>query len=422
MEIREEPSKQAEKIDYDLMVIGGGAAGLMASIRAAERGLKVLLLEKNPRLGVKILMSGGTRCNITHNCDNRALIAAYGKNGQFLHSALASWSIQDTIQFFHGEGVLTKVEETGKIFPVSDRAVDVLAALVNRLRRTDAEIALGEAVTDIQPCLNGFTVSTKKRSYFVRQLIVTTGGKSYPGCGTNGDGYKFLEKLGHTIVPTRPALVPIRVDLPSLASLRGVTLPHIQLQVLENQKAIYKTRNSLLFAHFGLSGPAALDASKAISRHANPERLQIELDYLPSISIEEYQSRIQKLTSQEGRKLLAVVFSQVLPRSLVESLMTQIDLPLDRKTAGLTKLEREKWVQIVKHHRIRVLGTLGFEKAEVTSGGISLLEVDSKTMQSKIVPGLFIAGEILDLDGPIGGYNFQIAWSTGYLAGNSAGK
>src|SRR5689334_5893131 len=207
----------------DIVVVGAGAAGLVAAIRAAECGRRVLLLEKNRKPGVKILMSGGTRCNITHATDNRGIVEAYGPPGRFLHSALAALSVQDTLDLFHAEGVGTKVEETGKVFPVSDRAVDVLDALLRRLRRSGATLALAEPVLDLDATADGFTVAMPSRTVSCRSVILTTGGRSYPGCGTTGDGYRLAQKFGHTVVPTRPALVPISSPEGWVAGLRGVT-------------------------------------------------------------------------------------------------------------------------------------------------------------------------------------------------------
>src|SRR5438445_3304715 len=232
---------------WDVVVIGAGAAGLLAAIRAAELGRRTLLLEKNRKPGVKILMSGGTRCNITHATDNRGIVEAFGPSGRFLHSALAGLSVEQTIDVFEAEGVATKVEETGKVFPVSNKATDVLDALLRRLHRSGATLALGEAVLDLRPTETGMTVVTQHRMLTGARLILTTGGQSYPGSGTTGDGYDFAARLGHTIVPPRPALVPIRVAAPWIAELRGVTLPDVRLGILEAGKILAVRRGSLLF-------------------------------------------------------------------------------------------------------------------------------------------------------------------------------
>jgi predicted Rossmann fold flavoprotein len=405
--------------DHDAIICGAGAAGMMAAIHAAERGRRVLLLEKGKKPGVKILMSGGTRCNITHDCDNRGIVAAFGPNGKFLHSALASLSVQETVRFFEGEGVATKIEETGKVFPVSDKALDVLNALLNRLKRSGATLSNEESVESIERLDEGFQVVTSRRRVAVPKVVLTTGGKSYPGCGTRGDGYGFASKFGHTIVSPVPALVPVRVDAPWVSDLKGITLADVALKVLEGSESLSARRGGFLFAHFGLSGPSPLDVSKAIARHPSPRSLRLEIDFLPSRKREEFDEFLRNESLASGKKQLAVVLSDLLPRRLCDSLLSLVGQPLDRKAAGLSKVDRAKLVEAVKQNRLPIQGTLGFEKAEVTSGGVSLDEVDSRTMQSKLVPGLYLAGEVLDLDGPIGGYNFQAAWSTGWLAGSS---
>jgi predicted Rossmann fold flavoprotein len=404
---------------WNVIVIGAGAAGLMAAIHAAERGRRTLLVEKNRKPGVKILMSGGTRCNITHACDNRGIVEAYGAPGKFLHSALAALSVQDTIAFFEAEGVPTKIEETGKVFPVSNKAVDVLDALLRRLNRSGATLALGEPVTDLRKPADAFELTTNQRILTCSRVIVTTGGQSYPGAGTRGDGYVWAARFGHTIVPPRPALVPLTVQADWVGELRGLTLADVGVQVLESGKPLLSTRGGFLFAHFGLSGPAPLDVSRAVSRHPNPHSLVLELDFLPARSEQDFDEFLRDQSLASGKKQLAVVLSECLPRRLCDVFLALTGQPLERKAAGLSKSDRQKLVQAVKHLQLPLRGTLGFEKAEVTSGGVSIDEVDSRTMESKLCPGLFLAGEILDLDGPIGGYNFQAAWSTGWLAGRS---
>jgi predicted Rossmann fold flavoprotein len=404
---------------WDVVVVGAGAAGLMAAIHAAERGRRTLLLEKNRKPGVKILMSGGTRCNITHACDNRGIVREYGTQGKFLHSALAALSVQQTVAFFEAEGVATKVEETGKVFPVSNKAIDVLDALLRRLRRSGATLALEEPVTDLRKSGESFELVTPKQLLICPRVIVTSGGQSYPGSGTRGDGYAWAAKFGHTIVSPRPALVPLTVRAEWVGELPGVTLGDVGIQVLEHSKPLAARRGGFLFAHFGLSGPAPLDVSKAISRHPDPQSLELELDFLPSRPEPEVDEFLRTESLASGKKQLAVVLSDLLPRRLCDALLTLCGQPIDRKATALSKAERQKLVQTVKRLRVPVRGTLGFEKAEVTSGGVSLDAVDSRTMESKLCPGLYLAGEVLDLDGPIGGYNFQAAWSTGWLAGRS---
>lgn len=412
----------SSEVVWDIVVVGAGAAGLMAAISAAEEGRHVLLLEKNRKAGVKILMSGGTRCNLTHSTDNRGIVEAYGPSGRFLHSALAAFSVQDTIDFFEAEGVATKVEETGKIFPVSNRASDVLDALLRRLHRSGTELALQEPLLDLQLRPPGFVVQTATRTVQASKVILTTGGKSYPGSGTTGDGYAFASRLGHTIVQPRPALTPITVSDHWVADLRGLTLPDTGVQLRESQKVLANGRGSLLLAHFGLSGPVILDISREVSGHPEPGILSLELDFLPARKEQELDEQLRIETATQGKKQLAVVLADLLPRRLCDVLLHEAGLARDRRAAALSRAERGRLVAAFKHLLVRVTGTLGFAKAEVTAGGVALDEVDSRSMASRRVAGLYFAGELLDLDGPIGGYNFQAAWSTGWLAGTRAAQ
>ncbi len=406
---------------WDVIVVGAGAAGLVAAFRAAERGRNTLLLEKNRKPGVKILMSGGTRCNITQATDNRGIVAAYGPPGKFLHSALAALSVEQTIAIFEAEGVATKVEETGKIFPVSNRAGDVLAALLNRLNRSGAQLALGEPLLDLERGASRFLVKSPSRILAAERVILTTGGQSYPGSGTTGDGYRVAAKFGHTIIPPRPALVPLTTNASWVAELRGITLADVSVNIASagTRQILATRRGSLLFAHFGLSGPVVLDVSRVVSGHPEPSSLLLEVDLVAARSEQHVDEWLRQESLASGKKQLAAVMAEAMPRRLAETLLRLAELDPERRAAGLSKPDRAHLVRLSKHLPIPLTGTLGFKKAEVTAGGVALAEVDSRTMQSKLVPNLFLAGEILDLDGPIGGYNFQAAWSTGWLAGSS---
>jgi len=411
---------------WEVIVIGAGAAGLVAAEAAAARGRKTLLLEKNRKPGVKILMSGGTRCNITHATDNRGIVKAFGPQGRFLHSPLAALSVDDTLAMFHAEGLATKVESTGKIFPVSDRATDVVAALLARLRRTDCTLALAEPVREIGRGERGFFVRTEQRALTCDSLLIAVGGQSYPGCGTAGDGYSWTRQLGHTIVTPRPALAPLTTDMPWVRELQGITIPDTAVRLIEpaseaspKQRVWATTRGSFLFTHFGLSGPVPLDVSRWVSGHPRPRTLTLECDFLPTLSFEPFEALLAQQTATAGRKQLSGLIPAELPSRLVDALLAHAQLPPQLKAAEAGPRARRQAVEAIKQAKIALTGTRGFKQAEVTAGGVALDEVDSRTMQSKLVPGLFLAGEVLDLDGPIGGYNFQAAWSTGYLAGQN---
>lgn len=424
---------------WDVVVVGAGAAGLLAAARAAERGRRTLLLEKNRRAGVKILMSGGTRCNLTHDTDSRGIVAAYGPQGKFLHSALAALSPRDLVELFEAEGVPTKIEPGGKIFPVSNNAADVLDALLRRLARSGTALAVDEPLLQLERAADGtFLLTTSRRTLHAGQVMITTGGQSYPGSGTTGDGYRWAADLGHGIVTPRPALTPVTTDAPWVRQLQGVTVPDVLVQVIEapdnetsdtslsalparELRPLAERRGSFLFTHFGLSGPAVLDVSRAISGHPRPRTLALRCDFLPSMAAGELDQVLQRECAASGKRQLAGMLAGHLPRRLGDALIELAGLSPDRKAAEVSKAERTRWVQTIKRLAIPVSGTRGFKKAEVTAGGVALAEVDSRTMQSRLVPHLFLAGEVLDLDGPIGGYNFQAAFSTGWLAGESVG-
>jgi predicted Rossmann fold flavoprotein len=425
-------------MDWQAIVVGAGAAGLLAAARAAERGRRTILLEKNSRPGIKILMSGGTRCNLTHATDSRGIVQEFGPPGRFLHSALAALSPPQLVDLFEHEGVATKIEpDTGKIFPVSDRAADIVQALLARLHRSGCTLALEEPLVDVQKIQGGFLAITTKRQLSAEKLLVTTGGQSYPGSGTTGDGYRWAAALGHTIVPPRPALTPITTDAPWVRSLKGVTIPDVLVRVIETEPAteagqakparatrgkpgpLAERRGSFLFTHFGLSGPVALDVSRVVSGHKSPRSLVLVCDFLPQMSEAQLDERIRQDAASAGKKQLGGLFASLLPRRLTDALLANADLSPDRKAAELGRDARARSVAAIKTCQIPISGTLGFKKAEVTAGGVSLAEVDSRTMESRLVPGLYFAGEVLDLDGPIGGFNFQAAFSTGWLAAES---
>jgi predicted Rossmann fold flavoprotein len=422
-------------VPWDVVVVGAGAAGLVAAERAATRGRRTLLLEKNNKPGIKILMSGGTRCNLTHAVDRRAIVEAFGPPGRFLHSALAALSPSDLVELVEGEGVLTKVEATGKIFPVSDKATDVLRAFTNRLGRSGATLALAEPLVELERTADGFRLITSSRVLEARTVVITVGGQSYPGCGTTGDGYAWAARMGHTLVPSRPALVPVTTSAGWIQPLQGVTIPDVAVRVLaptpeaandEGQPAAARKsicldsrRGSFLLTHFGLSGPVVLDVSRAVTGHSRPQSLLLECDFLPAIAAPILEERLRAAAAAAGKKQLLAILPEELPRRLTETLMLRAGLAPESKAAEVSKVARAKLVHAIKATAIPVHGTRGFKKAEVTAGGVTLDEVDSRTMQSKLVPGLYWAGEVLDLDGPIGGYNFQAAFSTGWLAGES---
>jgi predicted Rossmann fold flavoprotein len=419
------PYMRMAEFDWQFVVIGGGAAGLLAAARAAERGKRTLLLEKNRKPGVKILMSGGTRCNLTHDTDAAGIIGQFGRPGRFLHSALAKLSPRDLVNLFEAEGVPTKVEPTGKIFPVSNKATDVLAALLGRLARSGATMVLGEPVTRIERAGEGFDVHTAARVVSAEKVLITTGGQSYPGCGTTGDGYAWAAALGHTIVPPRPALVPLVSEEAWVRELTGVTLTDVEVYVIDpaiddsRRACLARRRGSHLFTHFGLSGPAPMDVSRAVTEHPRPHTLVLRCDLLPDTNEAMLDDQLHRAAQDAGKRQIVNIVPEAIPDRLAEAVVAQAGLQGSLRAAELSRTDRGRLARTIKSLDIPLSGTRGFAKAEVTAGGVSLDEVDSRTMQSKLVPNLYLAGEILDLDGPIGGYNFQSAFSTGYLAAES---
>lgn len=438
---------------WDVAIIGGGAAGLMAAASAAQQNKSVLLLEKNRKFGVKILMSGGTRCNITHNCDVREIVRAFGRNGKFLHSALSMLSPSQVVELFESLGVETKVESTGKVFPVSNRAIDVRDALLNLANESGALLVNecpvhGISSVDVADSCPIFKIDSQRGMIDSRSVIITTGGLSFPGCGTTGDGYAWAKSFGHSIVSTVPALTPVLSNCSWANELKGVTIDPTCVEVwepesLENvapnldgraagkkkkkkkRKPLASTSGSFLFTHFGFSGPAAMDISNAIAAHPEKKTLQLRCDFVPSRKKDALlQTLQQEKKLSGGRSILRVVSEQFpqFPKRLTEQLIEAAAVSCERRVAELSTADFIAIVEHIKQLNFPLQGTLGYEKAEVTAGGVTLSEVSSSTMESKLQRGLFFAGEILNLDGPIGGFNFQSAWSTGWLAGICAAE
>ncbi|MDY0165152.1 MAG: NAD(P)/FAD-dependent oxidoreductase [Thermoguttaceae bacterium] len=429
------PTSLTRQSRFDLIVLGGGPSGLMAAIRAAERRQTTLLLEKNRKPGAKILISGGGRCNLTHDCDGRAVAAAFGTAGRFLHSPLAALGPPQLRQWFRAEGVPTKAEPDGKVFPQSDRAGDVLGALLRRLDRCGVLLAPGEPAIGIERMADGFTIVTPYRVLHAGAVIVATGGMSYSGCGTTGDGYGWLASLGHTVHPPRPALVPLMTGEGWVQRLAGIALSNVLVRVLDPGAAalprrgnrgslppgvLAERRGAILFTHFGFSGPAVMDVSRAVTVHSAPHRLRLAVDFLPDMRADDLDVLLKATGATDGRKSVASLLPHPLPRRVSQSLMEQAGLDASLRAAELSRPERATLVGWLKRAEVSLKGSCGFDQAEVTAGGVALDEVDSRTMQSKLVPRLFITGEILDLDGFIGGFNLQAAFSTGWQAGSHA--
>lgn len=403
-----------------VVVIGAGAAGMMAAYAAATQNATVVLLEKNNKTGVKILMSGGTRCNLTHHTDARGIADAFGHAKRFLQPSLGGFPPQAVVDFFEAAGVATKVESTGKVFPVSNRAVQVRDALYCCAVHAGVEIRTGCGVTGIRPEGKRWVVDTGNAMIPTDRVIVTTGGRSWPGCGTTGDAYAWMTELGHAVQRTRPALVPLLGGEQWMKDLSGLVVDDSILTVLPvagKQKSLARRRGSLLFTHFGFSGPAAMDVSGAITAATSVDQVRMIADLVPQCAEEELQAAFSN-RNESGKTRVSSLLASWLPNRLANGLVAQ--LGQDARLAELSKKSRARLTQDLKRMPLPVRGTRGFEKAEVTAGGVRLDQVNPRTLESRIHKGLFIAGELLDVDGPIGGYNFQAAFSTGRAAGLAA--
>ena len=373
-------------------------------------------------------MSGGTRCNITHNCDSRKIAEAFGRQGKVLLSVLSKLSPQDVVREMETLGVATKVEDTGKVFPASDKALDVRDAIVRRLQDAGAALWLGTAVQDISALEGGgFAVSALRHGDAVQleceNVLVTSGGLSFSGCGTTGDGYPWAEKFGHTVTPLRPALTPLLSNTSWVQELSGLTLDdvnvtaHRQLPGAKKQTSERnESRGGFLWTHFGCSGPTAMNVSRCFSDAPPEEELALSLDLLPNLSRVQTEAWLQE-SLQSSNKTVCNILSQQIPKRLVQSILQQVGASEEVHPAEFSKKHRNQVLEKLKSLQFPIHGTRGYPKAEVTAGGVALGEVNVQDMQSKKQPGLFFAGEILDLDGPIGGFNFQAAWSTGHAAG-----
>lgn len=402
---------------YKLVIVGGGAAGLMAAISASEAGLKsVALLEGSARLGTKILMSGGSRCNVTNESvtpDN-----FFGGSRNFIKNVLKAFSDKDALSFFRRLGVELKLEAGGKYFPKDDKASSVLNALQKKARDLEVKIFLSSKVEAVEFNGTGFIVSCSNSKFEAEKVILTTGGMSYPSTGSDGTGYRLVRKLGHTVKDPIPALTPILLNEPALTSLSGITIP-ARLTLTLNDKKHAESENSLLITHFGLSGPAALNISREVVR-LRKENVKLKLNFIPSFNEESLSSMLKGQIRQNSEKSVFNFFREMLPQNLCSVLFTLSQVSVEKRFYSLTKEETRKLSSLFTAYELKFTGVKGFKQAEVTAGGVPLDEVRFQTMESRIQKGLFLAGEILDADGIIGGYNFQWAWATGFIAGKAS--
>lgn len=412
------------KIAVDVAVIGGGPAGMMAAISAAKRGRKTLLIEKNGRLGKKLLITGKGRCNVTNNCDGDTLIKNVPVNGRFLYSAVSSFSPGDTVEFFESAGVPLKVERGGRVFPESDKASDIAAAMESELKRSGAGV-LYSAVLKIEKT-EDFDIITENATVAAKSVIIATGGKSYPKTGSSGDGYRFAESFGHTVEKPRPALIPIETAEKDAAEMQGLSLKNVRLKLYRpgKEKPVYDELGEMLFTHFGVSGPLVLSASCYIDGDvldgSENGGYRLAVDFKPALSEEKLNERILRDFSENTNKSLRNCLGLLLPQKAIPVVLKRIGVSGDKAVNTVTAEERKALIKTVKSLEFRVSGLRPIDEAIITRGGVSVKEIDPKTMESKLVPGLYFAGEVIDVNAFTGGYNLQIAFSTGYKAGCEA--
>lgn len=394
---------------------------MMSAGRAAELGAKVLLLEKNNQLGTKLLCTGKGRCNITNNTDEvKKMVERYGQNGKFLFSAFNKFKVEDTVNFFENLGVKTKVERGERIFPESDRARDVQSALVKYMRQGEVEIMTNAQVKNILVEKKAIKkiVLEDGQELEADKYIICTGGKSYPLTGSTGDGYKWLEKMRHTIVTPRPALTPIVIKERFIRELEGLSLKNVEINLFKDNKKIDSRFGEALFTGNGMSGPIILDISRKIGEEL-PNKLKLKIDFKPALDFVKLDERVQRDFADNSNKLFKNSLNELLPQKLIPLFIRLSEINPDKKVNSITKEERKKFLHLLKEFELEVIDLTGFDKAIVTAGGVDISEVDPKTMQSKIIKNLYLAGEILDIDGPTGGYNLQVCWSTGFVAGEN---
>ncbi len=404
----------------ELVVIGGGAAGCMAALAAAEGGASVTLLERNPKLGRKLYITGKGRCNVTNDCTVQELLQHIPGNGRFLTSAATRFPPEAVKQFFAGLGVPLKTERGNRVFPQSDRAADIIDALLLALRRARVALVQDRAVALEwkDGVLTG--VRGEKGNYPCRAVVVATGGVSYPLTGSTGDGYDLARTLGHTIVPPRPSLVPLVAEQPFCARMQGLSLRNVAIQVKNSKKkVVFAQQGELLFTHFGLSGPLILSAS-AHMRDMERDHYYILLDLKPALDQETLDGRLLRDLGEGANKDFRHVLEGLVPRLMAPVLLELTGIPGDLKAHSVTKAQRRRLLETLKGVRIDIAGPRPIEEAIITAGGVKTSEVDPHTMASKKAPGVFFAGEVLDVDAYTGGFNLQVAWSTGRAAGQGA--
>lgn len=401
----------------EVIIIGGGASGAFASIISARMGRKVILFEKNERIGRKLRITGKGRCNLTNNCTNDELMNNIPVNPRFLYSAFSSFSPQDTMDFFESLGVPLKTERGRRVFPVSDNANDIADALEKEMEKCGVKIiheTVRHILTDDNICTGVITSSGKE--YNAESVLIATGGKSYPATGSTGDGYTLANELGHTVTNICPSLVPLVIKEKCCSEMMGLSLRNVCLSLFDYNKCIFSEQGEMLFTHFGVSGPLVLSASSHI-RDMKSGRYRISIDMKPALNEQQLDKRIQRdFIENQNRDFINAV-RNLLPAKMIPVAVRLSGIPADKKANSITKEERHKFAEIIKNFTLNVENFRPVDEAIITNGGIPVREINPKTMESRLVSGLFFAGEVIDVDAYTGGFNLQIAFSTAYSAG-----
>ena len=405
----------------EIVVVGGGAAGMMAAISAAEKGSHVTLLEPNERLGKKLNITGKGRCNVTNDAGLEELLANTPKNGKFLYSAFSRFDGRDAKVFFESLGVPLKTERGSRVFPVSDRAFDISGALERRLKALKVVLRRDRAVSlDIRGgAIHG--VNGEKGAYPAKAVILATGGVSYPATGSTGEGHRMAAEAGHTVTPLQGSLVPLREQGNDCARMQGLSLRNVSLTVFENEKKIYTDFGELLFTHFGLSGPLILSAS-AHMRRFEKKTYRVEIDLKPALDEQQLDKRLLSDFTKYANCDFCNALDDLLPQKLISVVVERSGIPPHQKVHEITREQRRELLRVLKHFSVPIAGLRPVTDAIVTSGGVKVGEIDPKTMESKIVKGLYFVGELIDVDAYTGGFNLQIAWATGRTAGFAAAE
>ena len=407
----------------NVIVVGGGAAGMMAAVFAARNGQNVQLLEKNEKLGKKLYITGKGRCNITNAADIEDLFTAVTSNPKFLYSGFYSFTNQQVIDFFEELGVKTKIERGERVFPVSDHSSDVIAAFSRELKSLGVAVSLHTEVGELlceQDKVCGVLLTNGKKMK-ADAVIVATGGISYPSTGSTGDGYRFARETGHRVTELLPSLVPMEVRQWYAKELQGLSLRNIEIRITDGKKKLYEEFGEMLFTHYGVTGPVILSASSVVGKTLRKKELTLHIDLKPALSEEQLDKRILREFDANHNKQYKNSIDSLFPAKLKPVMIELSEIEPEKKVNEITKEERQRLVHLIKDFTMTLTGLRGYNEAIITKGGVSVKEIDPGTMESKKMKGLYFAGEVLDLDAVTGGYNLQIAWSTGYLAGINAG-